>query len=64
MREKQRLMNEFVEAASECNLLHSMEIQTLMRGEYAKLDEQIARANERRENAKYALLNHLEGHRC
>jgi hypothetical protein len=62
--EEQRLLNEFVEAVYECNLLQSMRAQALLArdGNARALNAQIAEAKDRRERLKRTLLSHKELH--
>jgi hypothetical protein len=62
--EKERLMSEYAAAVSECNRMHSAQIAAVKRGEDFPFEEQIAKAAERRENAKYAILAHQQEHGC
>jgi hypothetical protein len=63
--ERQRLLNEFIDAVYQCNLLQSMQTQALARDEDATAFEaQMAEAKEWREQVKRTLLSHQELHGC
>jgi len=62
--EKQRLLEDYTAAVSEFNRMHSAQLAAVRKGEDFPFEEQIARAAERRENAKYAILAHQEKHGC
>jgi len=62
--EQERLMHEYSSAVSECNRLQSASVLAVKRGDAVEFEELVAKANERRENAKYAILAHREEHGC
>jgi hypothetical protein len=61
-----RLLNEFGEAAQELIKLHEQQILAVVDGdlEANRFDLLIHSANERKQNAKYAYMSHLERHGC
>jgi hypothetical protein len=64
--EKERLLNEFMDAVYQCNLLQSIQTQALLTrgGEDTALEGQMDEAKEWRERVKRALLFHQELHGC
>ena len=60
--EDRHLVEEFFEAIYECNLLESIEIETLAQGVTRQLEEQIREARRRRERAKDAIIAYQELH--
>ena len=62
--EKERLLGAFTNAVSECHRMQSAQLEALRRGEDVQFEEQIMQANNRRELAKYAVLEHREKHGC
>jgi hypothetical protein len=62
--EKQRLIQEYTNAVSECNRLQSAQVLAVRRAEDFTFEEEIAKASQRREYAKYAIMDHSEKHGC
>ncbi len=64
--EKQRLQEEFIAACHELNTLQSDQISAVIAGDsdFMRFDDLLHLAREKKEQAKYALLSHMEEHRC
>jgi hypothetical protein len=62
--EKRRLMQAFATAVSDYNRMQSFQVKAVLAGEDFPYEEEIAKAAENRDNAKYALLAHQESHGC
>jgi hypothetical protein len=62
--EKHRLLREFALAVSEYNRMNSAQVAAVLRGEDFPFSEQIAEAAERKNAAKYAVLEHQSQHGC
>ena len=62
--EKKRLQDAFAWAVSEYNRMNTAEALAVMRCEGFRFNEQIAEAARRKDEAKYALLQHEEEHGC
>jgi hypothetical protein len=62
--EKQRLLHAFAQAVSEYNRMNTAQVAAVLRGEPLQFHEQIARAEERKDAAKYAILVHEQEHGC
>jgi hypothetical protein len=64
--EKKRLMSEFLDAIHQLGELHAAQSKALIEGDhdFARFDLLIFMANEKKDNVKYAWLNHIEQHRC
>jgi hypothetical protein len=62
--ERQRLLKEFMIAVQEQNNLQTDQIKALIDGEGFNLEREIADARERRDQAKYAVMEHEESHGC
>jgi hypothetical protein len=64
--EKYSLMDAFLEVVRELSALHAQQVQAVMDSDpdFARFDLLIYMMNERKEQAKYALLAHIEAHRC
>jgi hypothetical protein len=62
--EKERLWQDYANAASECNRIQSAQVAVLKRGEDFTLEEALEQASRRREKAKAAILRHVEKHGC
>jgi hypothetical protein len=60
--EKERLLQEFARAVSEHHRMQSAQLAAILRARDFPFDEEIAKAGERRELAKYAVLTHQEEH--
>jgi hypothetical protein len=62
--EKERLIRAYTDAALEYNHLNSLRVSALIRGEESPPLDEISEAEMRKENAKYAILMHLDEHGC
>ena len=64
--EKQRLQEEFIAACHDLNTLQSDQISAVIAGDsdFMRFDDLLHMARERKEQAKYILLSHIEEHRC
>lgn len=64
--EKQRLIDEFVEASRDLVELQSQQTQGVIDGDtdFARFDDLLHMARERKDLAKYALISHIEHHNC
>jgi tRNA splicing endonuclease len=64
--EKQRLQDMFIAACHELNTLQSDQISAVITGDsdFMRFDDLLHLAREKKEQAKYALLSHMEEHRC
>ena len=62
--EKRRLLQEYTNAVSDCNRLQSAQVLAVKRGECFTFEEEIAKASQRREHAKYTIIDHAEKHGC
>ena len=63
---KQQLTTDFTSALRELVQLQSEQIQAVIRNDadFARYDLSIQMAAERKREAKYALLAHMEAHKC
>jgi hypothetical protein len=61
---KRRLLQAFTEAVAECNRLQSAQVSLLLQGDGFNLESEIAKAAQRREFAKYAVIAHQQEHGC
>ena len=64
--EKQRLVAFFVAASSEFMDLQSQQTQAVIEGdpEFARFDDLLHMARQKKDEAKYALIKHTDEHRC
>jgi hypothetical protein len=64
--EKLRLMEEFLAAATDLVTAHNEQVKALIGDdpEFSRFDLMIHAATERKRQAKYAYLSHLEVHGC
>ena len=64
--EKHRLLNEFVTAIRELNALLSEQTQAVIDGdpEFSRLDLLLHLAQEKKDQAKYRWIAHVESHHC
>ena len=64
--EGRRLLDAFGETVHAVVLLHEQQFQAIVEGDAAanRFDLLIHDANERKQNAKYAFMSHLEQHGC
>jgi hypothetical protein len=60
--ERERLFQDFARAVSDQHRMQSAQVAAVLRGEDFPFREEIAKAVERRENAKYAILTHRQEH--
>lgn len=57
-------MKAFASAVSEYNRLHSAQLAAVLKGEGFIFRKELAEAESRKENAKYAVLAHQQAHGC
>jgi hypothetical protein len=64
--EKQRLSEDFVAAAHQLVALQSQQTEAVIAGDpdFARFDDLLHMAREKKDNAKYGLIAHIEEHRC
>jgi hypothetical protein len=64
--EARQLLDGFGETVRELTRLHGEQFQAIVGGDLdsTRFDDLIFMANERKHEAKYAYLHHLETHRC
>jgi hypothetical protein len=64
--EKNRLMGEFLEALHEMTALQSQQTEAVIENDpdFARFDVLLHLAQEKKENAKYAWIAHVESHNC
>ena len=64
--EAKQLLNAFGDVVQDLIRLHEQQFQSVMRGELdsTRFDDLIHMANERKQQAKYAYMKHLETHGC
>jgi len=64
--EKNRLLNEFLEAIQELTALQNQQTQAVILGdsEFDRFDVLLHLAQEKKEQAKYAWIAHVEAHQC
>jgi hypothetical protein len=64
--EKRRLIEELLSANHVLMELHSMQMEGIIHNEpdFARFDDLIHLAREKKEQAKYALIAHIETHSC
>jgi len=65
-KEKSRLRNEFLIATHALLEIQQQQTQAVIDGDpdFARFDVLLHMANERKENAKYAWIAHVESHHC
>ena len=65
-KEKSRLQNEFLTAIHELIQIQEQQTQAVIDGDpdFARFDVLLHMAIERKENAKYAWIAHVESHHC
>jgi hypothetical protein len=65
-RQAKELLEDLTEVVNDLVLLHAEQFDSLITGDLdsTRFDELIQRANERKEEAKYAYLHHLGIHNC
>lgn len=64
--ERYRLMDDFLDAVRELNLLNTLQTQALISGDhdFTRFDILIYMVQERKDAAKYAWIAHVENHGC
>ena len=64
--ERYRLMDDFLDAVRELNILNTQQTHAVIAGDpdFARFDIPIHMVLERKDSAKYALIAHIEHHRC
>jgi hypothetical protein len=64
--EKQQLTDRLLEAIHELTVLHSRQTQAVIDGDqdFPRFDMLLHLAQEKKDNAKYAWIEHVESHRC
>jgi hypothetical protein len=64
--EKYRLLDDFLSAVRELNRLQTQQTQAVIRGDrdFTRFDILMYSAQERKNAAKYAWIEHIEIHRC
>jgi hypothetical protein len=55
---KEKLLREFAKAVSEYNRMHSAQLAAVLKGEDFLFQVEIADAGQRKDQAKYAILEH------
>lgn len=63
---RHRLLKEFTEAVQDLGLLHDQQVAAVLNGdqEFGRFDILIHLAAERKRQAKYAYISHVETHGC
>jgi hypothetical protein len=63
---KQRLIDTFVEAVREMNVIENQQIQAVIEGDpdFSRFDLLLHYAQEKKDMAKYAWIAHVESHGC
>ena len=62
--EKRRLLKTFSDAVSEYNRIQSAQLAAVLNGDGFQFQRELAEAEGRKENAKYAVLMHEQEHGC
>jgi hypothetical protein len=64
--EKHRLIRDFLQAIHELNGLQKQQTQAVIDGDpdFSRFDVLLHLAQEKKDNAKYAWMAHVEAHRC
>lgn len=64
--ERLRLAEAFLDATREVIAIQDRQMQALKRGDsgFMRYDRMLHEAQDRKESAKYAWLNHVETHKC
>ena len=63
--EKNRLMGEFLRAIQELNAVHALEMRAVIAGDANfHFDHSIQTAQQKKEDAKCAWIEHVESHHC
>jgi hypothetical protein len=65
-KEKNRLLNEFLDAIHEMTALQSQQTRAVIEGDpdFSRFDVLLHLALEKKEKAKYAWIAHVESHHC
>ena len=63
-RHRQQLLEQFISAVHEHINLQNAQLAALIQGKGFSLEQEIGEARERRDQAKYAVLEHDELHAC
>jgi len=63
---KQRLLREFLNAIQELTAIQAQQTRAVIEGDddFTRFDVLLHLAQERKDQAKYAWIAHVEGHRC
>ena len=61
---KEKLLREYAKAVSEYNRMNSAQVAAVLRGEDFMFQDEIEKAGRRKDEAKYAILEHRQEHRC
>jgi hypothetical protein len=63
---KQRLIDAFLEAVREMNIVENQQIQAVIEGDpdFSRFDLLLHFAQEKKDMAKYAWITHVESHGC
>jgi hypothetical protein len=64
--EKRRLQQEFLRAVHQVNVLQTQQMQAVVEEDldFARFDVLIYMAHEKKDEAKYSLISHVEAHKC
>jgi hypothetical protein len=64
--ERYRLLDDFLDAVRELNILHTRQTEAVIKGDrdFIRFDVLIHMAQEKKDTAKYAWIAHVESHRC
>jgi hypothetical protein len=64
--EKNRLLNDFLQAVRELNAVQNQQIRAVIEGdsEFNRFDLLLHIAQEKKDMAKYAWMGHIETHQC
>ena len=61
---KEKLLREFAKAVSDYHRMQSAQLAALLKGQDFMFQAEIAEASDRKEQAKYAILEHRQEHGC
>ena len=62
--EKRKLLKQFVKAVSDQHRIQSAQVAAVLNGQGFMFQSELAEANERKDQLKYAILAHLQEHGC
>ena len=64
--ENKRLLQEFTDAVSELSCLHDQQVAAMVAGDvdFGRFDVMIHTATEKKQEAKYAYIDHIDTHGC